>query len=232
MQRLILIVVALLLAVPSAGGVQAQQVPDPLFNVEPKAGGPGTRFAFMATGFLGLERVDVWLNDPDGNPRDLRAEHLDPATGFGRVDWFWTAPSSIRAGSWQAVARGRQSGVQRIIPFEIGGAPGGGQPGLPVATPGGQPGVDYNVEPKLGGSGTRFAFVAFGFKPDEEVGVWLNTPDGQPLPARAEHLDRATSQGRVDWYWTAPPGLRAGTWQMLVLGKRSGVQRIIPFQLR
>src|SRR3954471_15195625 len=92
----ILVLLAMASVIPSR--VAAQQQSEPLYNVEPHAGSAGTRFAFMATGFLGYDRVGVWLNDPDGRAVVAHVEHLDPATGFGRVDWFWTAPDGIRPG--------------------------------------------------------------------------------------------------------------------------------------
>ncbi len=92
--------------------------------------------------------------------------------------------------------------------------------------------VPFNVEPKVGSAGTRFAFVAFGFRGNERVGVWLNTPDGRAIAARAEQLNRATREGRVDWFWRAPAGIQPGTWQMVARGIDSGVQRIIPVEIR
>jgi hypothetical protein len=227
-RRSIVLTLVLLLGVAGVlpAATSAQQEPEPVFNVEPRAGTAGTRFAFMATGFLGYERVGVWLNDPDGRAVEARAERLDPATGFGRVDWFWTAPNGIRAGTWQMVALGTRSGVQRIIPIEIGTAPAPGPPPPEV------PGVTSNVNPREGLPGTRFAFMATGFRPGEPVGVWINTPDGQPLPAAAEQLNPANRDGRADWFWTAPAYLRAGTWQMLARGTRSGLQRTIVFEIR
>lgn len=212
-------------AVAQPHPASAQQ-PEPTFNVEPRVGTAGTRFAFVATGFLGYERVGVWLNDPDGKPVAARAENLDPATGFGRVDWFWTAQQDVRIGKWQMVARGIQSGVQRIIPFEIGASPPAGPP------PSETPGVTSNVNPRAGNPGTRFAFMANGFQAGEPVGVWVNTPEGQPLPISPEQLNPANQDGRADWFWTAPSYFRPGTWQMLARGTRSGLQRTIVFEIR
>lgn len=224
MYVMVLILLAATAALPDRAS--AQQEPEPLFNVNPHAGTAGTRFAFMATGFLGYERVGVWLNDPEGRPLSANAENLDPATGFGRVDWFWTAPASVRVGTWQMVARGIQSGVQRIIPFEIGA------PLLVGPPPAEVPGITSNVNPRAGTPGTRFAFMATGFQSGEPVGVWVNTPDGQPLPISAEQLNPANRDGRADWFWTAPSYFRPGTWQMLAYGTRSGLQRIIVFEIR
>src|SRR3712207_6538868 len=163
MSRISMLLSVLLLTLVLAVPAHAQQEPEPTFNVEPKAGGPGTRFAFMATGFLAYEELGVWLNDPEGRPVAANYEQLGRATGYGRADWFWTAPRTIRPGAWMMIALGKQSRVQRLIPVTI-------LAGDPGPAPGATPGVDWNVEPKAGGPGTRFAFVAFGFRGGERVG--------------------------------------------------------------
>jgi hypothetical protein len=229
MPRISVFLSPLLLALILAAPAHAQQEPEPLFNVEPKAGGPGTRFAFMATGFLAGEELGVWLNDPEGRPVAAFYEQLGRVTGFGRADWYWTVPRTIRPGAWTMIAWGKQSHVQRMIPITILAAATPSAPAQPAPP---AQGVEWNLEPKAGGPGTRFAFVAFGFRGGERVGVWLNTPHGQPLPAAAEQLGPATSGGRVDWYWTVPAYFQPGTWQMVARGLESGVERIIPVQIR
>lgn len=88
-------------------------------NVAPAAGVPGTRFAFFATGFEGGETVDVWLNTPGAQVIDADVEDLNEANETGRADWFWRAPEDAQPGTWSMVARGRDSGVEVVIIFDI-----------------------------------------------------------------------------------------------------------------
>ena len=91
----------------------------PITNVNPGMGAPGTRFAFMATGFASGEKIAVWVNTPTGAPMAITAEELNGANSDGRGDWFWTTPDNAAAGTWQMVARGATSGTQRVISFVV-----------------------------------------------------------------------------------------------------------------
>ncbi len=193
-------------------------------NVNPRVGMPGTRFAFVAFGFNSDEQVGVWVNTPSGTPMAIKPEKLNGANGDGRADWFWTAPDDAARGTWQMLAHGVDSGVERVIYFEVGGEATAPQP---TATS-----DNSNVDPKAGAPGTRFAFVAFGFNGDEQVGVWVNTPSGTPMTIKPEKLNGANGDGRADWFWTAPGDAARGTWQMVAHGVDSGVERIIYFQIQ
>ena len=59
----------------------------PITNVNPGMGAPGTRFAFMATGFASGETIAVWVNTPTGAPMAIKAEQLNGANRDGRADW-------------------------------------------------------------------------------------------------------------------------------------------------
>lgn len=88
-------------------------------NVEPNAGPGGTTFAFYAIGFSSEEDVYVWLNTPGGVALDADVDDLNRATESGRADWSWRAPGDAQPGMWSMVARGAESGVEHVIPFEI-----------------------------------------------------------------------------------------------------------------
>lgn len=95
-----------------------------------------------------------------------------------------------------------------------------------------QEGQTANVTPSVGPPGARFAFVAFGFEADEQIGVWANTPAGEAMAIEAEELNRADGDGRADWFWTAPDNAQPGTWQLVARGLDSEAQRVISFEIR
>ena len=195
-----------------------------IINVNPGMGAPGTRFAFMATGFASEETIAVWVNTPTGTPMEITAEQLNGANSDGRADWFWTSPDNAAAGTWQMVARGTESGIECVITFAVVG----NHPAPPTAeTP-----TQSNVAPHVGPAGARFAFVATGFASEERIAVWVNTPTGTPMEITAEQLNGANSDGRADWFWTSPDNATAGTWQMVARGTESGTERVITFAVR
>lgn len=217
---LLLVLVGIVALVPRADAQQA--------NVSPAAGPPGTRFAFAAAGFQADERVDYWIDMPDGRVRGS-LEYKVEADAAGGASWEWRAPPGAVPGIWRMVARGRESAVERVIPFEITLTGGVTAPGEPVGQPG-QIGEDFNVAPRVGRPGTRFDFFARGFDDDESVSYWLNAPDGS-LVSSSDFTARA-NDGRADWSWEAPTAPLIGTWSMVIRGDRSGIQWVIVFEIR
>ncbi|MDZ4721302.1 MAG: hypothetical protein SH847_22810 [Roseiflexaceae bacterium] len=92
-------------------------------------------------------------------------------------------------------------------------------------------GEQPSLYPHSGVPGTRFTFIFAGFKSREKVAVWYNTPDGKVSDKGIENLDKATSQGRVSWAWTAPKDGSIGTYQMVAQGLSSGIQQTIAYQI-
>jgi hypothetical protein len=236
----VMAVVALLLStiVIATVPIQAQENPQREANVQPGVGHPNTEFAFYATGFYDEEIVDIWLNTPDGRVIDAEVEQLYESSPTGRADWYWEAPGHAQAGTWQMVARGRDSGVQHVIPFRIEG-------GTPTFEPPETDDVEtYNVHPKVGPPGTEFAFYATGFDVDEnaedaanaeyeETELWVETPNWQRIKLNDQDDPYiAAPSGRADWTWTAPANAQTGVWHMVILGEESGLKHVIPFEVR
>jgi hypothetical protein len=88
-------------------------------NVQPQAGPGGTEFAFFATGFGSEEEFGIWVNTPASEVIDAEGDEVYKTTSSGRADWLWTAPVDAQPGMWTMVAHGKNSGVERVIPFEI-----------------------------------------------------------------------------------------------------------------
>jgi hypothetical protein len=195
-------------------------------TVTPPIAMPGTIFHFTAAGYIADEEVNYWIDVPDGRVfGDL--DYEVEADDSGQAAWSWRAPANAVAGIWYMVARGRESGVEHAIAFEIDPNPGA-YPDAP-----GDPGGDLdgqNVEPRIGTPGTEFAFYATGFVGNEWVGIWLNTPDGGVVSS--PDLGNYAYNGRVDWSWQSPTGALRGTWQMVARGEESGVVRILTFEIR
>jgi hypothetical protein len=88
-----------------------------------------------------------------------------------------------------------------------------------------------NVQPPAGPPGTSFLFFASGFAANERVGIWLNAPDGQVVPASAPELRRTNAYGDASWTWTAPQSAVDGAWQMVIHGIQSTQTLVIPFTI-
>ncbi len=189
-------------------------------SVVPSQGTPGSLFAFSATGFKGGERVGYWFNDPQGqiysNDRDFRLW----ANDRGRADWDWAPPLDATPGTWQAVALGRSSGVQRVIFFDV-------VPLDQASMPGGEP--DRGVEPAVAAPHGTFDFFATGFLRKETVSFWATDPTGRIHEGNEK---QANEEGRADWNWRAPSDAQPGIWEMVVFGNRSEVTKIIRFEIR
>jgi hypothetical protein len=205
------------LAALAAYPVGAQNAPADA-SVFPAAGPAGTRFSFIASGYRPRERVAVWMNTPDGRAVPVETESLGRATREGRANWAWESPEDARAGTYQMVARGVSSGVERVIAFQIG----------VVSAPG--PGERANVYPGEGRPGGLFLFYATGYWEGESIALWVNRPDGGVTAVAPERLEQ--QGGRADFSWQAPEDAPRGRWEMVVVGRESGVQNVIPFVIR
>jgi hypothetical protein len=85
--------------------------------VDPTVGSPGTEFIFYAEGFEDEERVGYWLNGPQGIISS--PGYWTDADDDGEAEWEWRANSTMMPGYYEMVARGEESAVQHVIPFEI-----------------------------------------------------------------------------------------------------------------
>lgn len=185
-------------------------------SVTPPSGPPGTRFTFSAGGFNGNERVGTWLNGPDGRDIELSTEDGNPiwvADKDGQLIWTWASPETASGGSWRVLARGLSSNYQVVIPFTVTG---------PAASP-----PARNVTPPTGAPGTTFAFSAGGFNPGEQVGTWLNRPDGSRIDATPWLF--ADDKGQTSWTWASPADAPGGTWSAVARGFDSRVEVVINF---
>jgi hypothetical protein len=192
------------------------------YAVQPTVGSPGAVFAFFSTGFQSYEWVTFWVNAPDGRTYEGSEVRVNE---FGRVDWTWKSPTDAMPGRWSMVALGHDSGVERVIFFEIRGKAGD----VPQQPPAGQRQYDAAVSPPEGAPGTEFAFYATGFRSYERVVFWVNSPQGSVYEVGAFGTDE---DGRVDWTWESPVQSALGEWHMVARGERSQVERVVDFRIQ
>jgi hypothetical protein len=246
-----------LLSLAVAPGVSAADSAQP--SVTPAVGGPGTRFSFVAAGFLGdpddgdedqtndAEKVSFWINTPDG--RTIAATDDDDDASYerasrtGQAEWVWHAPEDALQGAYTLVAHGNQSGHNVVIPFRVEGA----ARGVAIAVP------RYTVTPAAGQPGASFSFVIDGFLGDaddgdddkannaELVSFWINTPDGRTIKAiragadeddKDAAVERASRSGQVELTWQAPAGAARGKYTLVAHGLESEREQLIAFEIR
>jgi hypothetical protein len=85
------------------------------------------------------------------------------------------------------------------------------------------------ADPPAGQPGTLFTFTADGYRVNEKVGTWVNTPDGAVRVI--DTSIKADKDGRATWQWRAPNSAAAGTWRMVGKGEESRVENVIAVQI-
>lgn len=197
--------------------IAAPPTPAPERSVTPSSGAPGTVFRVTVGGFTPGEQVGSWLRGPDGRTYDATPYMI--ADQQGRVTWQWASPLNAQSGAWQAVTRGRDSGVEVILPFTVSGA---------NPAPGGPPPPSGTVDPVGGTADATFTFNISGFAPVEEVGYWPIRPDGTVEDSRRTPV-RADGDGRVSLTWQPPRQAQTGVWTMTFRGLTSRREIQVPF---
>jgi hypothetical protein len=186
-------------------------------RVDPPTGPAGTIFTFHISGFDHDERVAYWMNTP--NSTILAIGDYGTTASGGRIAYSWTSRAGIPVGFWQFVAHGVNSGVEKVVTFEVTGGGSTPAPGL------------TNVVPPVGGAGSTFTFYANGFASGERVGYWLNPPVGAVVTID-DQQHYANSDGQFSATWMAPSDVTPGTWQLVAQGTQSGVLQVISFQIQ
>lgn len=92
------------------------------------------------------------------------------------------------------------------------------------------------VEPTVGSPGTEFTFFLAGFSPGEQVGVWLNNPDGTVSDILDEDDDIfllfADGEGLASFSLVIASDSPSGFYQMVAFGVDSEVELVVPFEIR
>lgn len=198
-------------------------------TVTPSNGAPGTTFAFGAGGYHPGEQVRYWTTDPNGQYYDS-SQYVAGVSDEGRADWSWTAPADATPGTWQLVARGQTSGVEKTIFFAIDGGAAPQPAGQPIP-----PGAlvnppDVGVEPAQAYPNTKIAFFAAGYQGNDTIHYWAIDPNG--IEHRGDdNKTHANEQGRADWEWKSPDAAAPGVWTMMVWGEHTQREQRIYFMI-
>ena len=89
----------------------------PAGTVNPPAGPAGTSFSFRATGLNVIERVDTWVERPDGSITE--GTFKVRANGDGVATWTWAPPAGAPTGTWTMVAKGQDTDLIYRITFMV-----------------------------------------------------------------------------------------------------------------
>lgn len=89
----------------------------PAATVNPAAGNASTSFSFRATGFNVIERIDTWVERPDG--KAIAGTTGVRADGQGVAAWTWKAPADTAPGTYTMIARGRDTDLLFRVTFTI-----------------------------------------------------------------------------------------------------------------
>lgn len=89
----------------------------PAATVNPAAGPAGSSFDFRATGLNVIERLDTWVEAPDGSI--VAGTFGVRADGTGVAVWSWKAPADAAPGVWTMVARGRDTDLVFKVAFTV-----------------------------------------------------------------------------------------------------------------
>jgi hypothetical protein len=196
-------------------------------SATPKGGPVGTTFTISVWGFQPNEQVGFWINAPDGSIVGTReTAQISPS---GRVDGLtFPTDSSYPTGIWSVVFQGVSSGHQSVAYFKITGA------GTPAPVDNSFADVpdarSASIAPKGGPAGTVFDISIWGFTPNEQVGYWINTPDGAIYGTvetasigpggRIDHMGFETTR-------SIPPGI----YSMVFHGVTSGHESVVFFKI-
>jgi hypothetical protein len=88
---------------------------------------------------------------------------------------------------------------------------------------------DVWVEPEIGPPGTTFYFMGRNFKPEEPLGYWVTTPEGETISDnRGIYADK---EGDIALEWPTSPEDSGGHWMMTIQGKNSLKMVTVDFEI-
>lgn len=171
--------------------------------ISPASGPADTIFQIYVTGFEPGEQVVTWLNTPAGvQPLALSGT----ADGNGTVQLQFNS-AGLAPGNYSVVVHGLDSDYNSVLSFTITAS------NVAAAT--------------TSVAGILIPVNMSGFKPDEQIVTWLNAPAGvQPLALSGT----ADGNGNVQLQFNTA-GLSAGYYGLVVHGRSSGVEHVLPFSV-
>jgi hypothetical protein len=209
---LVLVTALLGVSTPSVGAQSAT----PTLVGNRSAVQAGQTIDFDGQGFVAGERLSVWATAAN---QVVLGQGFQSVKADGKVHFGYGVPGDAESGQWAITVFGEKSQVAVIAWFTvIGQAPGAA-------------GVYAGVTPEIGTEGTTFTFFALNYDEKEKYSYWFTGPDGNVYDPHSQER-RASQDGRVEFTWTAPPGLPKGRFVVTIQGVKSGVARAVVFELR
>jgi len=172
--------------------IHTELVPRGPGSITPLAAPPGLAFTFSASGYDWNERVGVWLTRPNGAGQEEVDQSRVVRDGRGNITVVFM-PADRSEGIWTITGQGASTGRAITVPFKVTR-----DYLAPLGTP--RPAsVNGAVRPVEGGLRTVFALSGTGFRANEDLDLWITSPDGIYYLTSA----RADGSGRIGY----SPGL-------------------------
>lgn len=157
---------------------------------------------FSGKGYQAGELVNTWYQAPNGAVTGYRNFTAD---AWGNLAFNFTMEPNQMYGGWQLVGRGTRSGQTNYITFSFFGTVSDVRASNPITKP-----APY------------YDFWQGGFKPGEQVSVWLGLPNGAN---QALGIVTATSGGNVYYRVNILPGWQNGGYIVVAYGWNSHVTK-------
>jgi hypothetical protein len=194
---------------------------------------PGTQLEFDIFGFQPNEEIGFWITRPDGEifgTEQALDEVIDSNGSAQGITWDTT---DYGPGLWTLTFQGAQSGHQAIVYFKVIGStvddPSEPTPPWVDAPQCADVPASTNATLLPGNCierGQIYIIELSGFQPNEPVGYWFITPDGQQVNRTQQAVEGIIgSDGTGSDYWftnEADPGV----WSVVYEGAQSGHQAV------
>jgi hypothetical protein len=231
------------------GSASAQTMPGSLtvqgLSASPVSVATGATVTISGSGYGADENVSFWINAPDGtkiSPNSLGQTNsyvtgnvIPLNTMIGADDnGAWTLDlntSGLPAGSYSLVAHGLSTAKEDVLAFTVSG-----NPAPPLAAPNGASMT----------AGTMFTVNGSSYRPNEEIGFWINVPAGLTISNDSLGQDNTKVIGTVIPLGARPSadangnftfnldttGLPAGNYSLVAHGLNSKIDTVIAFTIQ
>ena len=157
---------------------------------------------FSGKGYQAGELVNTWYQTPNGSVQGYQNFYAD---AWGNLAFHFTVAPNSMYGGYQLVGRGTRSGQTNYVTFSFFRTVSDVRASNPITKP-----APY------------YDFWQGGFKPGEQVSVWIGLPNGSTM---AQGIVNATSGGNVYYRVNILPGWQYGGYVVAAYGWNSHVTK-------
>jgi hypothetical protein len=157
---------------------------------------------FSARGYKGGELVNTWYQAPNGAITGYNDFYAD---AWGNLSFPFVMTNSQMFGGWQVVGRGTSSGNTQYITFSWFGKVTDVRASKPILT-----------------AAPYFDLVQGGFKPGEQVSLWIGFPNGG---VQSLGNTTANGSGNISYRVNIAPGWQFGGYIVAAYGWTSHVTK-------